>query len=413
MSDADVIPALEYLMCGNESSAHPAVAAFAGMTEFEATIALARQAVFSKWPKIRRQAAEALKARPLDDFVPGLIACTASLISTSQASGWAYLCERDGRGQEWGVYVLLHSYLVARETDDQFQVSVLNTADYRISEWLRNKTVHFHHQGDNVNSIGGPLLTLGLRTRQNELNRDHADYQHQIEVLIAEQNERTVELNLRIIDVLAAVSGREPSPDLKGWWRWWESVADTQRTGEKPAVVLVSEEEIGDPTLRFSRVSCFAAGTPVWTDQGPMAIETIRIGDRVLTQNVETGELAYKPVLKTTVRPPKELTTLRLADESIVCTGGHKFWNSGSGWIRARDLNAQALLHTVTGNTPVWLAKKGETAETYNLVVDDFHTYFVGKAGVLCQDLLPPKRTNSIVPGLLPKNAVARAGKSD
>ena len=32
--------------------------------------------------------------------------------------------------------------------------------------------------------------------------------------------------------------------------------------------------------------------------------EEIRIGDRVLAQDVETGELAYKPVLQTTIRPP-------------------------------------------------------------------------------------------------------------
>jgi hypothetical protein len=110
--------------------------------------------------------------------------------------------------------------------------------------------------------------------------------------------------------------------------------------------------------------------------------------------------LAYKPVLQTTVRPPKELTTLRFGDETIVCTGGHRFWSSGSGWVKARDLEPQTLLHTVTGNTPVWSAKKGSTAETYNLVVADFHTYFVGKTGVLCQDLLIPHATNSVVPGL-------------
>ena len=37
---------------------------------------------------------------------------------------------------------------------------------------------------------------------------------------------------------------------------------------------------------------------------------------------------------------------------------------------------------------------------TYNLVVADFHTYFVGKAGILAQDLLIPRGTVAIVPGL-------------
>ena len=68
-------------------------------------------------------------------------------------------------------------------------------------------------------------------------------------------------------------------------------------------------------------VDCLAAGTPVRTDRGLTAIEEVRVGDRVLSQDVETGELAYKPVLQTTVRPPKELWTVRFNDETIVTTG--------------------------------------------------------------------------------------------
>ena len=51
-------------------------------------------------------------------------------------------------------------------------------------------------------------------------------------------------------------------------------------------------------------ISCFAPGTKVWTLTGRMPIGQIKIGDRVLAQNVESGELAYKPVLAVTTRPP-------------------------------------------------------------------------------------------------------------
>ena len=50
--------------------------------------------------------------------------------------------------------------------------------------------------------------------------------------------------------------------------------------------------------------SCFAAGTNVWTLAGPQAIEKIQVGNRVLAQDVETGELTYKPVLAVTTRAP-------------------------------------------------------------------------------------------------------------
>ena len=44
-------------------------------------------------------------------------------------------------GKAGDAFVLIYSYLVARETDDQFQVKVLNTVDYRLNEQLRGLTV--------------------------------------------------------------------------------------------------------------------------------------------------------------------------------------------------------------------------------------------------------------------------------
>jgi hypothetical protein len=138
-------------------------------------------------------------------------------------------------------------------------------------------------------------------------------------------------------------------------------------------------------------------------------IETIEVGDRVLAQDVETGELAYKPVMRTTLRPPNELRALRFNGETIVSTPGHRFWCCGSGWVKSGDLESQSRLHTVTGNTPVRTAKKGETAETYNLEVADFHTYFVGKTGLLCQDVLSRRGTDKVVPGMSLAQAVVLA----
>src|SRR5262249_30034195 len=43
-------------------------------------------------------------------------------------------------------------------------------------------------------------------------------------------------------------------------------------------------------------ISCFPAGTKVWTMAGARPIESVKIGDRVLTQDIVTGELDYKVV---------------------------------------------------------------------------------------------------------------------
>jgi hypothetical protein len=42
----------------------------------------------------------------------------------------------------------------------------------------------------------------------------------------------------------------------------------------------------------------------------------------------------------------------------------------------------------------------GSEAETYNLIVDSFHTYFVGEGKVLCHDNTVRRPTHCAVPGL-------------
>jgi len=147
--------------------------------------------------------------------------------------------------------------------------------------------------------------------------------------------------------------------------------------------------------------SCFPAGTPVWTLEGRRAIEKIRPGDLVLARDVESGELAYKAVLHTTVRPPAKMVCIEAGDDiKLTATGGHRMWVSGEGWVRARQLQSGQPLHTLAGVVLVSHVRECPDAEAYNLVVADFHTYFVGDAKILCQDHLMPRPTNVVVPGL-------------
>jgi hypothetical protein len=402
MCDPSTIPAIEIVLSDHsEGVALDAVEALAHLDDPQASLALARQAVFSNWARVRAAAAASLQGRNSDDFVPALTALLATPVRTGlQWIGWS-----GSPGSGSGSGVLLISYVLARETDQQFQLATFQTTNYLVNAWVDGAVVDGPtYRANRWNNA----LDCGMIRGQNDQLRVTGEQAEIRERAIAEFNERSDEVNRRIGDALSAVSGRESSSDAAVWWNWWSQYSDLQQTGNKSVVAVSETEVVGNPSSGFKIMSCFAAGTPVWTETGAQAIETIKVGDRVVAKDVETGELAYKPVLQTTIRPPKELTTLRFGDETVVCTGGHRFWSSGSGWIKARDLEPHTLLHTATGNTPVWSAKKGNTAETYNLVVADFHTYFVGKTGVLCQDLLIPRSTNSVVPGLSRGQAVAR-----
>jgi len=134
-------------------------------------------------------------------------------------------------------------------------------------------------------------------------------------------------------------------------------------------------------------------------------IESLEIGDFGLAQSVETGELTYKPVLGRTVRPPSPCHKLGLGAEELVTAAGHPFWVAGVGWQMAKELQDGAVLHGVNGPVDLDRVADAEAVETYNLVVADFNTYFVGESGVLVHDITPRRSTAAVVPGLLPASA--------
>ncbi|MBS0265967.1 MAG: hypothetical protein JSS02_28810, partial [Planctomycetes bacterium] len=401
LTDPDVIPVMECLLCGrDETCALAAVTAFEKMPGHEATLALACQAVFSNWESVRKAAAKPLRQRKFEDFVPPFISLLVSPITR----------EPMAQQSHFGIngFVLITGYVLARETNDQFQVAVMHQVDYRLNAALQGYVVRsaggYHLEVDPDIKRGEPVAGLA-RTRQTVDDlRSTADQTYAKERLIEEMvtatNERTVELNRRIIGVLADVSGRDSEPNPATWWQWWGDFTDTQIVEGKRVVTVEENTEVLNPNFRLRFRSCFAAGTPVWTNSGQVDIEKIKVGDLVLAQNIETGELTWKPVVCTTLRPAKPLLAVTIGDELVTTTSGHRFWVAGEGWIKARDLRPGSFVHTVRGNAAVAGVETGPTAETYNLVVDDFHDYFVGSTGFLVQDLPLPQPTNATVPGL-------------
>ena len=70
------------------------------------------------------------------------------------------------------------------------------------------------------------------------------------------------------------------------------------------------------------------------------------------------------------------------------------------GWQKARELDSGVELHTVRGSVRISRVEEAEFAPTYNLIVADFHSYFVGRSLVLCHDNTLRQPTDALVPGL-------------
>ena len=233
-------------------------------------------------------------------------------------------------------------------------------------------------------------------------------------------NQRAAKLNNRIAAALARaveIDRQGPFRDLvlaaelgaadpKRWWDWWYDYNEQYVSSDKPYYGYDYGWNAYDDYRRSYNESvvprsCFAKGTPLWTLSGAKPIEQIKVGDRVLSQHPETGELSYKGVLITTLRPPSQMLTIRAGKSEITTTLGHPFFVVGKGWRMAKELTEADWICAQGQTLPIDAIEKAEQAEAHNLMVADFGTYFVGKDRILVHDNSPIPPTRLEMPGLL------------
>lgn len=186
----------------------------------------------------------------------------------------------------------------------------------------------------------------------------------------------------------------------------WLDVAGTITGIDAPADVAHGYEDIknGDyenaiwdalalmpevPNFRSPRpkgCKCFLAGTDVLMGDGSTKdIEDVKIGDEVQATDPETGESGKRKVTRLIVtESDKEFNELTLATknglEKLTATHEHPFWSeSEHRWVEAGDLTPGMTLLSNDGTLVTVKANRAYTqrARTYNLTVDDLHTYYV------------------------------------
>ncbi|WP_410060109.1 polymorphic toxin-type HINT domain-containing protein [Ruminococcus sp.] len=137
----------------------------------------------------------------------------------------------------------------------------------------------------------------------------------------------------------------------------------------------------------FGTSYCFVAGTLVTTEDGFKTIEEIEVGDKVLSEDETTGEVAVKTVTETYVNETDELIHIGVNGETISATPTHPFYVDKLGWTLARSLRAGDVLVLSNGElvTVEWVQHEilESPIKVYNFEVQDFHTYFVGQSSVL------------------------------
>ncbi|MFI1400001.1 polymorphic toxin-type HINT domain-containing protein [Streptomyces sp. NPDC020681] len=138
---------------------------------------------------------------------------------------------------------------------------------------------------------------------------------------------------------------------------------------------------MGRPCLK-----CFLAGTDVlMADGSTKNIEEVKLGDEVLATDPETGETGKRKVTRLIVtEDDKHFNELTIETdrglEKLTATHEHPFWSPSEGkWVEAGQLRPGVELLTVDGSRAIVQANRAYSkhARTYNLTVDDLHTYYV------------------------------------
>jgi hypothetical protein len=373
INDARQLPALESAIkretrktpYGKKVAVYVAfMQALSNVPSYEATSALLNYALFAQTPEVRYEAARALKSRPVTDYVPQLM---ASLTAPIEGEITAHTAPD-------GTVSYGETLFQAGALADQ---SVVRGTDYVITAGRRAR----------------PDQVLPNLVPENQFRA-----KMQVELAQRRVNAANVEAaagNQRVREVLRNSLNIDLGEDPKAYWQAWTDYNE-----------LVFEDhpvyEYNDVRTQFtepSTSSCFMTGTPVWTHEGLRPIETIVVGDLVLAQHPVTGEVAHRPVLEKTLGPPTPTVAIALPVETIVATRGHRFWVEGQGWEMAKSLKPETSLHSITSSLPILSVEPDEDLECHNMVVEGFHTYFVGKSQVLVHDKICPRPTISKTPG--------------
>jgi hypothetical protein len=375
LTDPQIIPVLEsFLVDGQDRFQEQATKKLATFPHYEAASALAYYAVLSPYLSAREPAAKALKSRSVFEYAPLLLgALVAPLETQFQVS--------TGRRDQ-----VFYRHAVRQQTPQLDRVAIADTISIPITFTPRVS------RGPEATILQREFKSLEVGALQTAAQA--------VELQAAAANASARSKNRRVIEALQTATGQQLGEQPQAWWDWWQDY--NQKWWPQISQCIYNQQQRIYPTGPQSRHSCFVAGTLVRTETGLTPVEAIRPGDRVLSQDPDSGELSFKLVSATTVRPPAAILRIKVSGGIIETTLGHPFWVDGKGWRMAKELQSGDSLHSLSGATPIeTIEDAGDKKVAHNLVVNEFNTYFVGQQGLLVQDNEFRKPTQAIVPGLI------------
>jgi hypothetical protein len=340
---------------------------------------LARAAIDSKDQYVRERAATALQRRPYEIYVPTLMARLAAPIELSfnvkLKPGWTKYkkiqwAEYTGRMSPFGQNkVRLHSEYTAADylgwsLEVQPKSGWLATAnqpdrlhyDYVLSRDSPDPENPYEYAGSFETGVG--------QTKGKRKGESIDDIQKKVD----EANAAQELLNRRIHTALTtatgakvAAPGQQEAPRPQAWWDWWKR--------------------------QSHRDNYIPSGTEVWTQMGPLPVEQLLVGDRVLTRDPASRDLAFHLVMAMDMQSSNATRIVELQSRTIMVTSDQQFMMSGAGWRKGGELEVGMKLDSLAGAQPIEkISTSQRTAAKYGLAIANTPTLFVDRTGILVHD---------------------------
>lgn len=401
--DPDIVPAL--YAGAVQSSGDTAIHLVNAIRRFqtkEACSALANLAIKEPGTPLSVSAVKGLKEVESEWYVPDLLDLMASDIEVQNQivtrPNGAMVLQTIGRQE-------------LQDTNEVIQIDKILTTSRGPNITPRmdmsNRRFGFR-SGRNVATIESPINAVAAGIALDEAERSAKSNT----AVAANSNAELREKQSKIAFVLRATSGQKLDDNAKTWWSRWQKQQEIEVLGPKEinyqygqdySSPIITQPRPIQVTFTLPEIphECLVSGTLIQTEMGLAAVESIQIGDQVVSQSIETGELALKPVIRTTRRAPAPTRSMKLeTGESIVSTLGHPWWVTGKGWTKTKDLQPGMAIRTASGNVLIKEVSPAKDEVTYNLVVADNHNYFVGEKRLLSFDAGELIPTFQRVPGL-------------
>jgi hypothetical protein len=129
---------------------------------------------------------------------------------------------------------------------------------------------------------------------------------------------------------------------------------------------------------------CFADGTPVLTESGWRAIETLQAGDYVLAPAPGTHTLTPRVILRRVAVPAARIWEIRPHGAPAIATTAHHLFHTRRGWQPVRKLRPWDELTAAGGGTirVDAIVRTPRVARVSNLVVEGDFTYIAAGCAV-------------------------------